>query len=753
MRQRLKFVYCFLFLSAIVLSVIFLGGCNDPKTPVKYTVMVPSGTGYTVNGESIKTAMPDESVVFDINLSDGYEFVYSNVGDYADGRLTIDNVKYSVTVDFTVRLSSDIASAKNGNVTVLSVGGGAAEYGNLAEFRITPNENYNIEEVYLNGNIYDFICEPDGTAAVTEIFNEYVSVYAVCLGRECRIVAENTKHGVVSTDCEDGIARYGETVSVKAIPDEDYILDYFIIDGENFYDVDTYEFTVSKDVNLSAHFVGNDFVTLSYDLNGGECKQSLRDTRGQAGEFVYLPNGAGAWEYEGYTLESWNTEKDGSGERHALGAMIAMPDRDETVMYAQYKKQTESEHFGFGEYIGHTGERGYEIVRFQDESKSITEVVLPDKYNGKKVMAVADNVFRGVDSIVSVVTNANIEKIGSYAFGDMPDLTELYLYDSLRNLSRDALSGSDLRKLHINSATGRIYDKILESNIVDKQMYVKTSQNKKIVTLSGCSLAKGMHSEMFSENEYLKDYDVIHMGVHARYGLGLLMDMVDRYLNAGDIVVISLENYEHLWLTEKGMELVNTEQPWRLRHFESNYDVYEEFDFVESKGKNDILPVLWQYFAERADDLDNNRTVAAYPGRDMMNEHGDYTYLRPNAAEGDLGEDIDTLFPGMSFLDGVENINAWAQKHMDRGVKICFIFPPVYRYKAYDDEENASVREEFQTKLKQELAFPVLGSIDDAAMPYYCFSDWINHPSTEGSLVYTKRFIELLSDAVAQGVI
>ncbi len=734
--------------------------CGKASDDVYFTVMLPEGVGYSLNGDAVVNVRAGDRVVFDVEINDGYEFVNSNAGRYDDGKLILDNVRYSVTVDLAVRLSTDIADIVNGTVTVSSADDGELRYGQPAVFEFMPNANYVIEELYVGGKPYDFSREADGSVTVTQVYDEFVSLYAVCYGRECAVTSGEPDGGTVTVTAENDTVRYGDTVKVSCAPDDAYKTAYIEVGGEYVYDTEEYSFTVQGDTFITARFVSEDWSAVVYDYNGADVSHTAMTVDYAAdGEFFYLQNDNGAWTRDGYTLESWNTEADGSGERHALGAMIAMPDRDsfgadkELKLYAQYKKHTPSEYFEFEECTSHDGSIGYEIVSYSDGGKNMSEVVIPDSYNGKKVVAIGNDAFNGNAHIKSIVTTAALEKIGARALGNMSELTDLYLFDSIRSFSDTALVGTDLNKLHMNSATKRIYDKILESNMVDKQMLVKTSERQKIITYSGCSIAKGMCSEMFYDDEMLKDYDVIHMGVHARFGSGMFLKMTDKYLNAGDIVVLAFENYDHLWLTDEGMELVNEEQPWRLRHFESNYDIYEEYELAESKDINDILSALPVYVAARASDLDNGRVYNTWPRRDMMNEHGDYTYFRANAEEGSLVEDVETLYPSMNFLNGVDKINAWARPLMERGVRVCFIFPPVYRYKAYDDEANATLRREFLAELNSRLEFPVLGSIDDAAMPYYCFNDWINHPSTDGTKEYTSRFIKLLSAAVSDGTV
>ena len=94
-----------------------------------------------------------------------------------------------------------------------------------------------------------------------------------------------------------------------------------------------------------------------------------------------MDNAYGKWTKSGYTLVSWNTKADGSGKRHALGAMINMPDESFTL-YAQYEKQTEADLFEYREYIGNDGEQGYEITAYNSNAEK--QVIAPDVYNGKK---------------------------------------------------------------------------------------------------------------------------------------------------------------------------------------------------------------------------------------------------------------------------------------------------------------------------------------------------------------------------------
>ena len=734
----------------LALSAGIFCACKDLQEENYYTVMLPDGEGYTVVGESIKNVKPNETVEFEIILSNGYEFIGSNIGEFKNGKLTIDKVEFSLTVDFKVRLWKQIAYVENGNVEVKSLDGELPKYGDEVDFCIVPYDNYVVEEVYLDGEEHSFIREANGSVKVRAIFNEYVRLKAVCLGRECNLTVDPAINGkVMISDTSDGV-RYGDVIQVVCSPDNGYQFAYIEREnGDRIYESD-YTFTVKGDTKINAKFFGIDALQINYDFNGAETNKTLKDYV-YAGENVYLDNAYGKWTKSGYTLVSWNTKADGSGKRHALGAMINMPDESFTL-YAQYEKQTEADLFEYREYIGNDGEQGYEITAYNSNAEK--QVIAPDVYNGKKVLSIGRYAFYENKNIESIILNTNIETVGEYAFAKMPNLKEVCIFDSMRDLSSTAFDGSDaLSSLHINSASRRVYEQVIETSLVDKQMRVQTIKGKKIVTISGCSIARGMKSEMFLQDDVLGEYDVVHMGVHARYGAGLLMDLVDNYLNEGDILIFALENYHEMWMDEQGMNSTNSNIVQKLSALESNYDLYEEFDLVDSKNRNQIIPYLSQWFELRTDDLDNERYYNPWMSRSKVNKYGDYIYFRENAEEDSLSETYEPLFTDLKFLDDIYKINDWAQKHISNGVKVAFIYPPIYRYKAYDDPKNKSEREAFEAKLKEVLAFPVLGGIDDICQPYYNMSELINHMSTAGTEVYTATFINLLKTALAEGVI
>ena len=69
------------------------------------------------------------------------------------------------------------------------------------------------------------------------------------------------------------------------------------------------------------------------------------------------------------------------------------------------------------------------------------EVIIPDYYKGKKVVAIEDNAFSDCDSITSLKMGENIKTIGAYAFKNCSGLEEISLNNSVQQIGEGAFYG------------------------------------------------------------------------------------------------------------------------------------------------------------------------------------------------------------------------------------------------------------------------------------------------------------------------
>ncbi len=89
------------------------------------------------------------------------------------------------------------------------------------------------------------------------------------------------------------------------------------------------------------------------------------------------------------------------------------------------------------------GDDTYEIVDLTDDT--LSEYIIPDMVNGKKVTSIADSIFYPARStMTNVVFGNNIKKIGAYSFYHCKSLTELNFNEGLEEIGKHAFQECDI---------------------------------------------------------------------------------------------------------------------------------------------------------------------------------------------------------------------------------------------------------------------------------------------------------------------
>ena len=177
---------------------------------------------------------------------------------------------------------------------------------------------------------------------------------------------------------------------------------------------------------------------LSYDPNGGDGELT---TVPYDISYRQRPNtsiGTNLFAREGYTLESWNTSPDGTGQRIGLGSRVSVDDA--MTLYAQWVRWSNPADFDWvvaDETVTIVGYRGGDAV-----------VAVPGFIDGMAVTTIAAGTFMNCDmervilpeTMVTVEAGAfqncamtsltvfdNIETIGDSSFENCPELRTLYI--------------------------------------------------------------------------------------------------------------------------------------------------------------------------------------------------------------------------------------------------------------------------------------------------------------------------------------
>lgn len=747
-----------LIVACICASIVLVGCSDDNGTAI--TIMLSNGEGYVVESPNlIENLQIGDSCSFRVRILDGYYFGSVSHGNFSNGILTIEDVRYGMSIKFSVyKIPTINIERTNCDVSVEIIESANEEHlslGDTVKVTFSPHKYYEFAKLSYNGS--DVALPDDKTQQFSYdvILQTQCDLQVACIGQEIQVTTSTIGDGKITTNAIDDKIRYGEEliVNCEGINGSSFV--NALINDTYTKDKQTILLVSNIKIDIKAYFQGQDETLVSYDPNGGVATYDKIELIIEKNDNFYLLNAKQTpITKQGYALVGW---RDAEGNTHSLGAMITSKDQPLTF-FAVWEKQTDDSYFTYQTYENPEGIKGVEITGLSTiaKSNSIDKIVVPDKINGFDVVGIAQNAFSGLPNIATIVTKPNLNHIGNNAFANMPNLTHAILFDDTRYLQDDMFTGSEnLSDFAMNSASLKVYEKVLETSVVDKISYVKNTSSKKIVTISGCSLARGIDSSIFLNDDVLQDYAIINTGVHAGYGVSYIMEAIQNDLNSGDIVVFSLENYNQTWLDDlpsyQSAAELREAGVGRLRCLESNWDLLREYDFRKNNGQR-LLNNLGEWSNRRREFLDGNTPI--YTGDinrySSVNKNGDFSYFRANAIAGSISNTHPALFVNQQYLKGLTYYNAYADKLQSQGVKVYFIYPPFFRYDGYDDAGRVNERLTFEANLKLQATFKVLGSLDDVCQPEENMADWVNHLSTQGAKIYAKTYADLLKSAILE---
>ena len=257
----------------------------------------------------------------------------------------------------------------------------------------------------------------------------------------------------------------------------------------------------------------------------------------------------------------------------------------------------------------------------------------------------------------------------------------------------------------------------------------------RLIIFGGSNVAFGIDSERMERGLKIP---VINDGLHVGLGVAPLME-IKRYMQPGDIIIISLEYYN---FTDK---TAFYGQPQYLA------------DWVEMSPTRiwDIqdpmpqMPGLYTLMLQRKVNrqIQNylygaslNLTRGFYTG-DQFNAHGDFI--------GHLGEnrnryfEIDnSIYPVNSMEDAYRFLKSFNEFALSKGAKV-FYEAQAHRQTNCDLTGIKNIRN-FFSRLKNRTAIPLLTELDHLCLPDDYFYDTPYHLNAQGRKVRTERLIESL---------
>jgi len=397
-----------------VAGVIYAGKTPSGERDGRSRIAVALQEGISVTGENPVTVEPGEPAVFRVTIGEDYEFVSASDGEYRDGVLTVSDTGMSKTVYIdTLKYCSVSFNASAHGIAELASGQVALQ-GETASLKLTPEENYIIGSINVNGASYPV---PSGDTFTFTVQDDSVVDVVFC-GRELDFLAVSNNLGSIKVDGGSEVYRYGDTVRLSCDYDAAQINftgwsmgNYLSEKGKLISTDPELEYDLVEDTTLYANFSDKSAYTLSFDDNGGKLKKKL-DKEYSPGAYVNLPLSNGTFSRKGYTLMGFCTDADGNGELLAPGAMIEIPRRDVTL-YAQWAKNTDEACFDYKISGGKVTIRG---LSEEGTGAGITDLVIPAQIDGKDVAVISKEAFKDCKSLQTVVLPVGLKEIKEQSF-------------------------------------------------------------------------------------------------------------------------------------------------------------------------------------------------------------------------------------------------------------------------------------------------------------------------------------------------
>lgn len=721
-----KILIIFIIMHA-VLCFVLLNDMSVSKEPDS-TIAVAVQDGVTVTSDNPLAVEPGGTAVFNVEIDDNYEFVSSSDGVYKDGVLTIENAQPGKTVYIYTLKYCKVALGEVQNGSAKFISADTVLEGESVSLKLKPNKNYVIGSIEVNGTSYPVPTDENFTFVVQDDSVIDVEFW----GKELDFLTVSNNLGFVSIDGNTETFRYGDIIPLSCdFESENIVFDgwsvgNFIEDGGKLISKDpNYNHQLFESVTLYANFRDKYSYTLSFDANGGKIKKNL-DKEYSPGTYINLPLSSKNISRDSHTLIGFCADPNGEGEIYAPGAMFEIP-RENTVLYAQWVKNTKSSYFKYRAYSGKIA-----ILGLSKEGKeaNLSTIVIPAKIDNRSVVTIAESAFQGCESLETLVLPVGLLEIKDLSFADCPNLSTVYFPETLTSMKNNAFENCDsFENMRVLASLNRAFDRHFNSALAGKYMRLKNTEGKRIIFVAGSSLAFGLNSALVKDQ--FPDYDVINFGVTRYYGMLPLMDILEDNVHEGDIVVFCPEYFDTMYAAKQQPQNTN----WM--YLESNYDILKDINIQKDTV---FLRYYINYLNEKRDVLPNKlRSANPIYATSSFNRYGDITANRDSMAN------CKTCLPDPEIITeaGIGAFNALSKQLTEKGAICCFSFPGC----ASGGESEKVLREktkDFVTKLKSLLDedhCPIISDICDYYFDDELLYDTAYHLTDEGADIRTKNLI------------
>lgn len=277
-----------------------------------------------------------------------------------------------------------------------------------------------------------------------------------------------------------------------------------------------------------------------------------------------------------------------------------------------------------------------------------------------------------------------------------------------------------------------VYDLTFLGELKYKIERLQTAEGKRIIVIGGSAVAFGQDSALMES--YLTDYTVVNFGLYGDLGTKTMLDIAEKELRNGDIVVISPEQDARSLSLQFDGEIF-----WQAA--DGNFNV-----LLDAKIENisSLIGCFPQFAARKAyyNFLDEKPNPTDIYRMDAFNAYGDVDKnLRPYNV---MAEGYDTNRPvnfdysiiGEGFIDYLNEFN---KKATSRGATVYYRLCPVNALSVSDNSSEEI--DEFFEALEQRLDFSVIGNPHNSVIAAGYFYDTNFHLNDSGIVLNTYNMI------------
>lgn len=735
MRKILVPIIFFVFLLFVLTSCLggdggtsgaLSGTGNETETPKNYyRVMVALKEGFSVTSENPIEVEEGTDAVFNIEIAPTHAFVSVSEGAYdpVSGKLTVPNVTKKLFIDFEVRIISS-------------------------------------EEI---GKTYEYVfcgTQKDTTSIASESL--------IPSGTPITVTAGDKERNFIGWSFGSPISEGGRVISSERVytfsAEKAYAGGETITIYSNYSDANKFYYDLSGGtVNVSSsNMSSNDYYVA--EIISGRVQVTLKEKYYKFADCASTFWDDGTFTKDGYVLREYNTKPDGSGEAYSLGSKYSpYTDTGEAVLYCIWEKADDKSLFEYGNYsYAKPSDVKYDAwtqngIIIKKCNSSAEKVVIPEKIDGKDVIAIASGAFTDCP-MQTLVLPKTIKKIEDGAFVSCASLSTLYFPDGVYSLSDailDSKTYASLKTLVLNATIAPRYCNSEYGAFAVKLCRVLSAGDEKmIIFVAGSSTYQGLGTE-YLEALLLGEYRVVNYGTTRTRPGYLYMEALAHYTDGDDIMIFAPENSAYML----GENIINKDMLLQLE------GVNNFFRYIDISKYEGYFSGLAGFNAERyakpgvryeaicdvksvnkyGDHLNSNRAqlgpVSTYKNAYYItfNERiksiyeGVWSNEEYQAANKDYTDESNVTWTSLDRPEYLAMINAAIDKVKATGAKVYFSFAPADERAIVDEAKSKEHIKEYDELISSVYNFDgLLGSAADYVYDHKYFYDCAYHVNDYG---------------------